>query len=123
MRPREFIRTLEDPTLPRCEVVGEQAEQLRRLLVHLFFIDHDLDRRELALLQRLLPSANVREYVAAAATKQLDLDRLAALFPEPEDRSDIVSLALHAAWGDDKIERRERDLLDRLVDKLGVSHT
>lgn len=121
MRPRDFIRALEDPALPRCDVPGEQAEQLRRLLVHLFFIDHDLDRRELALLQRLLPDTNVRAYVATAATKQLDLDRLARLFPDAEDRNDILTLALHAAWRDEKLERREQDLLDRLMDKLGIA--
>jgi len=122
MRPRDFIRVLEDPTLPPCEASGEAAEQLRRLVVHLFFIDHDFDKRELALLQRILPDLNVRAYVTANAAKQLDLDRLARLFPDAQDRRDIVTLALHAAWGDDKIERRERDLLDRLVDKLGVGH-
>lgn len=121
MRPSDFIRALEDPSQPRCDVPGERAEQLRRLLVHLFFIDHDLDRRELALLQRILPAGDVRQYVATVATKQLDLDRLARLFPDAEDRKDIVRLALHAAWGDEKLERRERDLLDRLQDKLGVT--
>jgi uncharacterized tellurite resistance protein B-like protein len=121
MRPRDFIRTLEDPSLPPCAATGEGAEQLRRLLVHLFFIDRDLDKRELALLQRLLPTVDVRAYVSACAAKRLDLDRLTGLFPDAEDRNDIIALALHAAWGDDKLERRERDLLDRLADKLGVS--
>ena len=48
MRPRDFITVLENPALPRCEASGEKAESLRALLVHLFFIDLDLDKRELA---------------------------------------------------------------------------
>jgi hypothetical protein len=122
MRPREFIDVFEDPTLPKCQVTGEQAEMLRMLLVQLFFADLNLDKRELALLARVLPDVNVSDYVKTAATRKLDLDRLAALFPDPVDREDIVTLAEHAVWGDDKVARRERDLLDRLVQKLGISH-
>ena len=121
MRPREFIAVLEDPALPRCQVGGEQAEMLRTLLVHLFFIDLHLDKRELALLERVLPEGNQGEYVKQVASRKLDLDRLAALFPDPEDRADVITLAEHAAWGDDKVARREQDLLDRLVEKLGGS--
>ena len=55
MRPREFLDVLDNPDLPRCDVGGEQAELLRQLLVHLFLADLDFDKRELALLQRLLP--------------------------------------------------------------------
>lgn len=121
MRPRDFISVLEDPSLPRCEVSGEHAEILRILVVHLFFIDLDFDRRELQLLQRLMPEGNIRDFVKTAATRKLDLDRLATLFPDAQDRDDIVTLAEHAAWGDEKLERRERDLIDRLTDRLGLA--
>jgi hypothetical protein len=120
MRPREFIEVLDDPSLPKCGVTCEQAEILRTLLVHLFFIDRDLDKGELALLARVLPDVNIREYVKAAATRRLDLDRLTLLFPEPADRDDIVTLAEHAVWSDNKVEARELALLDRLVEKLDV---
>ena len=120
MRPRDLITVLENPALPRYEASGEHAEMLRTLLVHLFFIDLDFDKRELALLQRLTPDGNIREYVKSAALRKLDLDRLAALFPDPLDRDDIITLAEHAAWGDEKLERREVDLIARLLDKLGV---
>ena len=120
MRPREFLDVLEDPSLPRCEVAGEQAEMLRLLLVHLFFVDLDLDKRELKLLQRVLPDVNTREYVKAQAVRKLDFERLAALFPEAADRADVLALAEHAVWGDEKIERRERSLVDRLTDALGI---
>jgi len=121
MRPRDFVAALEDPNLPRCGVGGEPAEQLRLLLVHLFFIDHDLDKRELSLLERVLPNVDVRDFVKSRATRSLDLQRLARLFPDPQDRNDIVTLAEHAAWGDNKLERREWDLVQRLMDTLGVT--
>ena len=121
MRPRDFVDALENPALPRCTMSGEPAELLRSLLVHLFFIDHDLDKRELALLQRILPDVNVRAYVTSTAARKLDMDRLAAVFTDPQDRADIIELAEHAAWGDEKLEHRERDLIHRLIDRLGVT--
>ena len=93
---------------------------LRTLLVHLFFTDLDLDRGELSLLNRVLPDVNLREYVLEAAARRLDLDRLAALFPDPGDRDDIITLAEHAVWGDNRVKREEWDLVERLVEKLDV---
>jgi hypothetical protein len=120
MRPRQFLEVLENPEAPRCGVIDEQAEMLRTLLVHLFFVDLDLDQGELDLLARLLPEGDITAYVKAAAARRLNLDRLAALFPDPVDRDDIVTLAEHAVWGDNNVDRREWDLVDRLVEKLGV---
>jgi hypothetical protein len=120
MRPREFLDVLENPQLPRCEVVGEQAELLRTLLVHLFFADLDFDKRELSLLKRVLPDVNTREYVKSVASRRLDLERLAELFPDVADRDDIVRLVEHASWSDEKVERRETSLLQRLIEKLGL---
>ncbi|HKP62577.1 MAG TPA: hypothetical protein VJV78_37840 [Polyangiales bacterium] len=120
MRPREFLDVLENPALAPCTAAGEQAESLRSLLVHLFFADLNLDKRELRLLERVLPHVNIREYLTAHAARKLDLDRLAELFPDREDRADIVRLAEHAVWGDDTLARRERDLLERLADRLGL---
>ena len=102
MRPRDFIDVLENPDAPRCAVTDERAEALRTLLVHLFFTDLELDKGELALLGRVLPDVNLRDYVLAAAARRLDLDRLAALFPDPSDRDDIVTLAEHAVWGNNR---------------------
>jgi hypothetical protein len=100
--------------------VNEQADMLRTLLVHLFFVDLDLDQGEMDLLARVLPDGDARAYVASAATRRLNLDRLAALFPDPVDRDDIVTIAEHAMWGDNNPDRREWDLVERLVEKLGV---
>jgi hypothetical protein len=101
-------------------VIDEQAEMLRTLLVHLFFVDLDLDQGEMDLLARVLPEGDAREYIKSAATRRLNLDRLAALFPDPVDRDDIVTLAEHAVWGDNNVDRREWDLVERLVETLGV---
>lgn len=120
MRPRQFLEVLENPEAPRCAVIDEQAEMLRTLLVHLLFVDLDLDKRELDLLARVLPDGDVRAYIQSAAARKLNLDRLAALFPDPVDRDDIVTLAEHAMWGDNNLDRGEWDLVERLVEKLGV---
>ena len=120
MRPRDFLDVIENPDLPRCTAGGEQAELLRTLLVHLLFADLELDKRELQLLRRVLPDVEPREYVKSAATRKLDLDRMAELFPDASDRRDIVRLAEHAAWGDEKISDRERSLIARLIDRLHV---
>jgi hypothetical protein len=120
MRPRDFLDVLERPELPRCEIVDEQAEMLRAMLVHLFFADLDFDQRELTLLKRVLPDGNTREYVTSLAARRLDLDRLASLFSDASDRADIVKLAEHAMSSDGKITPREWSLVDRLREKLGV---
>lgn len=120
MRPREFLDVLDHPELPPCEATGEQAEILRRMLVHLFFADLDFDSRELKLLKRVLPDLNTRDYVKSVAAQRLDLERLAALFPDPADRADIITLADHAMSTDGKVERREWSLVARLRETLGV---
>ncbi|MFT3924247.1 MAG: hypothetical protein QM778_17055 [Myxococcales bacterium] len=120
MRPREFLNALENPQAPKCTASGEQAEMLRTLLVHLFFIDRDLDQGELSMLGRVLPEVNLREYIQGAAARRLDLDRLAALFPDSGDRDDIITLAEHAVWGDNHVERGEWELVERLMERLGV---
>lgn len=122
MRPRDFIDALENRQLPRCTARGDRADALRSLLVHLFFIDHDLDKRELVLLERVLPDGvSGRDFVKAVAARKLDLERVAQLFPERQDREDILELADQAAWGDEKVVLRERTLLDRLTEVLGVT--
>ncbi|HET8934867.1 MAG TPA: TerB family tellurite resistance protein [Polyangiales bacterium] len=121
MRPRDFIDVLENQRLPQCAASGERAELLRSLLVHLLFIDHDLDKRELRLLERVSPPGNIRDYVQTMAARKLDLERLAAMFPDPDERRDIIQLAHHAAWGDEKLVHREQDVLDRLMAALGVA--
>ncbi len=120
MRPRDFLEVLANPDLPRCTLGGEHAELLRSLLVHLFFADLDFDKREFALLLRVLPDIDAREYVKSVAARRLDLARLAELFPNQDDRHDIVTLVEHAAWSDAKLDRAESSLRQRLIEVLEV---
>jgi len=121
MKPRELIHLLENPEAPKTVQLSEQTEILLTLLVHMFFVDKRLDEREVALLQRILPEGqDVQSYIDTLSKRELDLDRIATLFPDAQDRDDIVTLAEHAVWGDDEVDPREWDFVDQLVEKLGV---
>jgi uncharacterized membrane protein YebE (DUF533 family) len=121
MKPRELIDLLENPDAPRSIQRDEQTEILLTLLVHMFFADRRLDDGEVALLARILPpDQDAKAYIEQLSQRPLDLDRIATLFPETSDRDDIVTLAEHAVWGDDEVDPREWDFVDKLVEKLGV---
>jgi hypothetical protein len=122
MKPSELIELLENPQAPTKVDRDEPTELLLTMLVHLFVADRRLDDRELNLLARILPDGqDARSYVDELSKRELDLDRLAQLFPNPSDRDDIVTLAEHGVWGDDEVDPREWDIVDRLVEKLGVT--
>lgn len=121
MKPSDLLRVLDDPKLPGITKQDAQSELLLTLVAHLFFADERLDRGELALMERLLPpNIDAREHVESLTKRPLDLPALAAMFPDPQDRDDIVTLAEHAVWGDDEVDSREWDLVDQLVEALGV---
>ncbi|HEX5661798.1 MAG TPA: hypothetical protein VFX59_31620 [Polyangiales bacterium] len=122
MKPSELIKLLENPQAPKKVQRDEPTELLLTMLVHLFVADRRLDERELALLSRILPEGqDARSYIDELSARKLDLDRLAQLFPNPSDRDDIVTLAEHGVWGDDEVDPREWDIVDQLVEKLGVT--
>ena len=122
MKPGQLIYLLEHPNAPRDVPRTEQAEILLTMLAHMFFADRRLDDGEVALLQRILPEGlEARKYIEELGQREFDLDRLAALFPDAKDRDDIVTLAEHAVWGDNEVDPREWDFVDRLVEKLGVT--
>jgi hypothetical protein len=122
MKPRDLIRLLDDENGDRTVIErSERTEILHTMLVHLFFADRRLDDKELKLLERILPSSvDVQAYTDELAKRELDLDRMAELFPDAQERDDIVTLAEHGVWGDDEVDPREWDLVDKLVEKLGV---
>lgn len=122
MKPSELIKLLENPQAPKKVERDEPTELLLTMLVHLFVADRRLDDREITLLSRILPEGeDARGYIDELSKRTLDLDRLAQLFPNPKDRDDIVTLAEHGVWGDDEVDPREWDIVDRLVEKLGVT--
>jgi uncharacterized tellurite resistance protein B-like protein len=121
MKPRDFIQLIDDPTASRAIERSERTELLLTMLVHLFFADRRLDDGEVSLLKRLLPAdADVQGYIEELAARKLDIARLGELFPDPRDRDDIITLAEHAVWGDNEVDAREWDLVDKLVEQLGV---
>ena len=122
MKPGQLIDLIENPKAVRPAEGDEQTEILLTLLVHMFFADRRLDDGEVKLITRLLPEGvSVQPYIEQLSQRELDLDRLAALFPDSKDRDDIITLAEHAVWGDDEVDPREWDFVDKLVEKLGVS--
>jgi len=121
MKPRDFIQLIDDPTARGAVERSEGTELLLTMLVHLFFADRRLDDGEVKLLTRLLPAeADVQGYIEELAAKKLDIARLGELFPDSRDRDDIITLAEHAVWGDNEVDAREWDLVDQLVEQLGV---
>ena len=120
MKPCDFIHVLENPDAPRLSSMDEQSELLRTVIVHVFYADEHIDDSEVALLERVLPDVDAREYLEAARNRELDLERIATLFPDPEDRDDIITLAEHAVWGDNRVDSSEWDIVDKLVETLGV---
>jgi hypothetical protein len=122
MKPSDLIRLLENPEAPKKLQRDEPTELLLTMLVHLFVADRKLDERELKLMSRVLPDGtDASSYIDELSKRKLDLERLAALFPDAKDRDDIVTLAEHGVWGDDEVDPREWDIVDQLVDKLGVT--
>ena len=122
MKPGHLIHLLDNPDAPRTVQRDEPTEILLTLLVHMFFADRTLAEGEIALIKRILPEGvEAQSYIEELSKRPLDLDRLAQLFPDSKDRDDIVTLAEHAVWGDDEVDPREWDFVDKLVEKLGVS--
>ena len=121
MKPQDFLHVLDHPEAPALTARGPEAELLLTVVAHLFFADRALDDREVQLVQRLAAGVpDVRAYIEELAGRELDYARLAATFPDPKDRDDIITLAEHAVWGDDQVDAREWDVVDRLVETLGV---
>jgi uncharacterized membrane protein YebE (DUF533 family) len=122
-RPRAFLDVLEDPAAaPLGKPSGPEA-LLMRLLAHMFYADDDVAIAELAVFARLvgpIDEEELREYLEDLVERPLDYDELARVFPDPQDRDDIVTLAEHAIWGDDRVERGEVDMIEDLMEALGV---
>lgn len=122
IRPRDLIAVLEQTDAPPIDLQQEEAELLLALIVHIFFADGVLDDSEVALFRRLVPIDDeaVRELVHDLAERELDFERLAVVFPDADDRQDIVTIAEHAVWGDHEVEPGEVDVLDTLAEVLDV---
>jgi len=121
MKPAEFIHVLDHPEAPPLVAHDAASELLLTLLAKMFFADRSLDEGELAIIERLAGDvADSRSYVEELAARPLALDALAEAFPDAQDRDDIITLAEHAVWGDGRVDAREWDWVDQLVEVLGV---
>lgn len=122
-RPRAFLDVLDDPAAaPIGKPTGADA-LLMRMLAHMFHADDDLSHPELAVFSRLVgpvDEEDLREYLDDLVEQPLDYDELARVFTDPADRDDIVTLAEHAIWSDNRIERGEVDMIEDLMEALGV---
>lgn len=122
-RPRAFLDVLDDPSVAPIGKPSGPDALLMRMLAHMFHADDDVARSELAVFARLVGSRDdeeLREYLDDLVEQPLDYGELARAFPDPQDRDDIVTLAEHGIWGDDKVERGEVDMIEDLMEALGV---
>lgn len=123
-RPRAFLDVLEDSAAaPLGKPVERPDALLMRMLAHFFLADDEVGAAELAVFARLvgpMDEEDLREYLDDLVEQPLDYDELARTFPDAQDRDDIVTLAEHGIWGDDRIERGEVDMIEDLMEALGV---
>jgi len=122
-RPRQFIAVLEDPKAGPLKGRQPGDELLLGLLAHMFYADEEVSSDELAVFGRLTGRSDadeLREVLDDLAERPLDYAELAEAFPDPQDRDDIVTLGEHAIWGDNRVERGEVDLIEDLMEALGV---
>ncbi len=122
-RPRAFLDVLDDPAArPLGKPTGSDA-LLMRMLAHMFYADGDVTPAELRVFGRLvgpIDDEELREYLEDLVESPLDYADLARLFPDPQDRDDIVTLAEHAIWGDDRVEDTEVEMIEDLMEALCV---
>jgi uncharacterized tellurite resistance protein B-like protein len=122
-RPRAYLDVLDDPSAaPIGKPTGPDA-LLMRMLAHMFHADQDVTRSELAVFARLvgpLEEETLREYLGDLVSQPLDYAELAQAFPDPQDRDDIVTLAEHGIWSDNRVEHGEVDMIEALMEALGV---
>lgn len=122
-RPRAFLDVLDDPSAAPIGKTSGPDALLMRMLAHMFHADHDVTRSELAVFARLvgpLEEETLREYLGDLVAQPLDYAELAQAFPDPQDRDDIVTLAEHGIWSDNRVEHGEVDMIEALMEALGV---
>ncbi len=121
MKPSDLIHVLENKDAPAISARTPEGELLLTMVAKVFFADRTLDDKEVRLFARLSGyESDTQAYVTALAAKELDYQKMAELFPDAQDRDDIITLAEHAVWGDDDFDSNEWDIVDRLVDVLGI---
>ena len=122
-RPRAFLDVLDDPSAPPIGKPTGPDALLMRMLAHMFHADDDVARSELAVFARLVGPMDERElraFLDDLVAQPLDYQGLARAFPDPKDRDDIITLAEHGIWSDDRVERGEVEMIEDLMAALEV---
>lgn len=123
IRPSEFVKVLEDQDAPSVTIEDAGGALILRLLVHMFYADEELHDKELAMLGRLIGEESgdvLRANVKKLSEVPMDFGKLAELYPDEKDRHDIITIAEHGYWGDDRAEASEMDVLDKLAEVFGI---
>ncbi|MBZ0118524.1 MAG: TerB family tellurite resistance protein [Sandaracinaceae bacterium] len=122
-RPRDLIAILDDPSRAPLSSVDASAELLMHLIVTIFFADGHLDDSEVALFKKLCARDEkaVRAYVRELSQRTFDYGALASAFPDHQDRQDVITIAEHAIWGDDHVDDKELDVIDKLAEVLEIT--
>ena len=122
-RVNRILSVLDNPTTPALMERTEDEEVLLTMMVHMFFADGIVADSELKVLQRLVgdkTDSELRAYLGELGGRHLDYSELATRFPDRQERDDIVTLAEHGIWGDNIVEPGEVDMLENLMEVLGI---
>lgn len=123
-RPADFLAVLENTDKPAVTIDDERGELLVKLLVHMFWADDELHDKEVELLARLIggdSTDTLRSKIDGINSAPMDWDKLAATFPERQDRLDIIEIAEHGFWADNQMKFSEMDVLDQLADVFDIT--
>lgn len=120
VKPSDFIHVLENPDALDLTAHDDGGRALLGLLAHTYFADGRLDESEIAQMRRLAGVEDVTSLLEELRQQPLDIAKLGELFSDPKDRDDIVTLVEHAVWGDNDPDDAEWDIIDKLVEGLGI---
>ncbi len=122
-RATDLLALVDDPSRKGLNLGDPADDALIALLAHVAFADGVVDDHELAFLEKVLPGRDreaLRAWAAEAGTIPLDLDLVAEVVPDPEQRWACLRFAARMAAKDGVIADAERELLASLVEALAL---
>jgi hypothetical protein len=120
MRPRELLKVLDRGKGP-ISLSDPSCELMLTVIAHVIHADRGMTQDELDLVGPLVTEVEDKKgFFHELSKKPLDLEAVAATFPDRRDRKDLLELAEHCLWCDGVEDERELNLLDRIANKLGI---
>lgn len=120
MRPRELLKVL-DRGKGAVALADPNCQLMLTVIAHVIHADRGMTQDELDLVEPLVHDVTDKKgFFHELSKKPLDLEALAATFPDQRDRKDLIELAEHCLWCDGVEDERELNLLDRIAGKLGL---